>query len=70
MLGNGVTPDDLELTKYWIRIFILAQRLGVKPDVPLDVISRLNGLWAHDDYLHAEYRALWRQIEEELNNAP
>lgn len=70
MLGNSVTPEDLELTKYWIRNFILAQKLGVKPDVPREVISRLNSLWAHDDYLHAEYRMLWQQIEEELSNAP
>jgi len=65
----GVTAEELALTKFWIRNFILAQRLGVKPDVPKHIISQLNGLWSIDDTRHAEYRMLWSQMEKELDNA-
>ncbi len=65
----GVTAEELELTKFWIRNFILAQRLGVKPDVPKHIIQQLNGLWSIDDTRHAEYRMLWDQIDKELSNA-
>ena len=65
----GVTAEELELTKFWIRNFILAQRLRVKPDVPNHIITQLNGLWSIDDVRHAEYRMLWDQIDKELSNA-
>ncbi len=56
--------NELERTKYWIRQFILAKRLGVQPQVPDSEYRWLQLLWNGDCY--PQYKALYLQVEKEM----
>ena len=65
--------EDFELSKHWIRHFIIAQKLGLhatEVEAPEDVMARLRDLWMCDDTRRHEYRMLWDQVEKEIRDAP
>lgn len=64
----SVSNEDAEYTKHWIRKFILANKLGVAPQIPPQDMNRLQGMWSgrhSDDIKEREYRMLWQEAEEE-----
>ena len=66
-----MTEEELELSKHWIRYFILAKKLGAEGkeiEVPKHVMQQLRTLWLCDDTRRREYRMLWDQVEEEMQH--
>jgi hypothetical protein len=69
----AMTEEELELTKHWVRQFIIAQKLGIQTkevQVPESTMATLRNLWLCDDTRRREYRMLWDQVEKEMQHAP
>ena len=67
----SVSNEDAEYTKLWVMRFILAKKLGVRPQIPTQELDRLHSIWGayqRDDVMHAEYKQLWREVEREINH--
>ena len=65
----SVSDEDVEYTKFWIRRFILAKRLGVTPTISTEELTKLNDIWHardHDDVAQAEYKQIWMRVEDEI----
>ena len=65
----SVSNEDAEYTKHCIHHFILAKKLGVSPNLPVQDMNRLVLMWSlQDDIQESEYKQLWREVEREINH--
>ena len=67
----SVSNEDAEYTKHHIRHFILARKLGTHPIIDPQDMDRLQSMWVgrhSDDIKEREYRMLWQEVEEEIQN--